>query len=116
MVSKGSLATFEVETNWEEEPIPSSASMQQLKQKLKAGKRPKNAGWNESPTKGEIEIVIPNKKFKGSEKLQPPQAQMTPEVFIPYLRILQLHILIFKNYFFCRTLKQNRHLLVGTGE
>ena len=80
MVSKGSLATFEVETNWEEEPIPSSASMQQLKQKLKAGKRPKNAGWNESPTKGEIEIVIPNKKFKGSEKLQPSQAQMTPEV------------------------------------
>lgn len=82
VVSKSAkpLATFEVENNWEEETVPPPASMQQLKQKLKAGKRPKNAGWSESPTKGEIEIVIPNKKFKGSDKLQSPQTQTTPEV------------------------------------
>jgi hypothetical protein len=56
--------------------------MQQLKQKLKAGKRPKNAGWTESLTKGEIEIVIPNKKFKGSVRLQSAQVReaATPEV------------------------------------
>lgn len=54
--------------------------MQQLKQKLKAGKRPKNSGWDESPLSGEIEIVIPNKKFKGSNKLQPPSTPTTPQV------------------------------------
>jgi hypothetical protein len=60
--------------------------MQQLKQKLKAGKRPKNAGWSESLTKGETEIVIPNKKFKGSVKLQPAQTPeaATPEVILAY--------------------------------
>ena len=80
-VKQQPLATFEVENNWDEEATPAPASMQQLKQKLKAGKRPKNAGWSESSTKGEIEIVIPNKKFKGSVKLQPAQAQeaVTPQ-------------------------------------
>ena len=79
-VKQQPLAAFEVETNWDEEATSAPASMQQLKQKLKAGKRPKNAGWSESSTKGEVEIVIPNKKFKGSVKLQPAQAQ---EAFTP---------------------------------
>lgn len=56
------------------------ASIQQLKQKLKAEKRQKNSGWTESPSKGEIEIVIPNKKFKGSAKLHSVQSLATPEV------------------------------------
>ncbi|XP_057364663.1 ribosomal RNA processing protein 1 homolog [Daphnia carinata] len=71
--SKRPKMTFEVENNWEEEAVLPPASMQQLKQKLKAGKRQKNSGWTESPTKGEIEIVIPNKKFKGSHQLQSTQ-------------------------------------------
>lgn len=73
-----------MENNWEEEEVEgkqaSQATMQQLKQKLKADKRPKNSGWNESPLKGEVEIVIPNKKFKGSDKLQSAQTPATPEV------------------------------------
>lgn len=73
---------FEVENNWEEDNDPTPVtSMHQLKQKIKAGKRPKNPGWTETTSEGEIEIVIPNKKFKGAaDKLKTPQRQTIPEV------------------------------------
>ncbi|KAK4023287.1 hypothetical protein OUZ56_008705 [Daphnia magna] len=35
--------------------------------------------WTVSPSKGEIEIVIPNKKFKGSQQLRTTQAPATSE-------------------------------------
>lgn len=78
--SKRPQTTFEVEKSWGEEAVPPLASMQQLKQKLKAEKRQKNSGWTVSPSKGEIEIVIPNKKFKGSQQLRTTQAPATSEV------------------------------------
>ncbi|XP_045026864.1 ribosomal RNA processing protein 1 homolog A [Daphnia magna] len=77
--SKRPQTTFEVEKSWGEEAVPPLASMQQLKQKLKAEKRQKNSGWTVSPSKGEIEIVIPNKKFKGSQQLRTTQAPATSE-------------------------------------
>ncbi|KAK4023702.1 hypothetical protein OUZ56_009101 [Daphnia magna] len=43
--SKRPQTTFEVEKSWGEEAVPPLASMQQLKQKLKAEKRQKNSGW-----------------------------------------------------------------------
>ncbi|KAI9550432.1 hypothetical protein GHT06_001712 [Daphnia sinensis] len=56
-----------------------NTSLQQLKQKLKAGKKQKNSSWTESPSKGEIEIVIPNKKFKGCQQLRATKAPATSE-------------------------------------
>ena len=43
--------------------------MPKLKQKLKARKRFQST-WTETPIEGEVEIVIPNKKYKGSVELK----------------------------------------------
>ena len=75
------MATFEVEDDWDDskdEVISSPTALRQLKQKLRAGKRPLNLNGKEAPAEGDIEIVIPNKKYKGNDKSL--TAQVTPEV------------------------------------
>lgn len=80
--SAQALATFEVEDDWEDDEAAPSlpAAMKQLKRKLKADKRPLKSDTKESLSGGEIEIVIPNKKYKGSEKMTAPAT--TPEVHL----------------------------------
>lgn len=76
------MATFEVEDDWEDDEAAPSlpAAMKQLKRKLKADKRPLKSDPKESLGGGEIEIVIPNKKYKGAEKMAAPVT--TPEVHL----------------------------------
>ena len=77
------MAKFDVEDDWEEEDseeevISSPATLRKLKQKLRTGKRPHSSNWKESPVEGEVEIVIPNKKYKGNDKSL--TVKVTPEV------------------------------------
>ena len=67
------VAKFEVDDDWSDE-VPKDVPMKQLKNKLKAQKRQKSS-WTESPLKGETEIVIPSKKYKGAVQLK-----LAPEV------------------------------------
>jgi hypothetical protein len=69
--ASASSGQFEVNDDWEAESTEESspAHMAQLKKKLKA--RKKMQPWTETPTEGEIEIVIPNKKYQGSVQMKP---------------------------------------------
>merc|ERR1712071_715969 len=73
------VAKFEVDDDWSDE-VPKDVPMKQLKNKLKAQKRQKSS-WTESPLKGETEIVIPSKKYKGAVQLklapEEPEEEMT---------------------------------------
>ena len=74
--ASASSGQFEVNDDWDAESTVESspAHMAQLKKKLKA--RKKMQPWTETPTKGEIEIVISNKKYQGSVQMKPaPQAK-----------------------------------------
>merc|ERR1712136_547234 len=73
------VSKFEVDDDWSDD-LPKDVPMKQLKHKLKAQKRLKSS-WIESPLKGETEIVIPNKKYKGSVQLK--AAPREPEEIIP---------------------------------
>ena len=57
------------------------SSVAHLKKKLKAPKKMLSS-WTESPLTGEVEIVIPNKKYKGAVKMTkaspPEEVDVTP--------------------------------------
>ena len=104
--SAQALATFEVEDDWEDEEAAPSlpAAMKQLKRKLKADKRPLKSDTKESLGDGEIEIVIPNKKYKGAEKMPKPT---TPEVH-QYNYHLSKDLIVIAYFFFFKNRNPER--------